>query len=203
MKTKTINKKVKQYALALLSIKEFREGFEQEHHFNTTVTDHEIHVAILSVKIGYALSKLGSQVVFQDLIRAAILHDIGIVGARKKKIEEMDGHCLAIYHPLKSAEIAENELSKLERSTKYITLYSNLDKPKKAKNVLSKLTEREKNIILSHMFPLALNLPKYIESWIVIIADNLAMIKEMMGYEVPFKEELITAIKEGNYVDSW
>lgn len=35
-----------------------------------------------------------------------------------------------------------------------------------------KLTRREQNIILSHMFPVGLNLPKYKESWLVDIIDD-------------------------------
>lgn len=196
MGTETIDKKIKQYALAFLSIKEFRDGFDQEHHFNTTVTDHEIHVAIISAKIGELLLKINLSVTLNDLIRASLLHDIGIIGSRKKKMKEMDGHCLAIYHPLKSAEIAENELSKLEENAEYITLSANLDNSKKLKKALSKITKKEKNIIMSHMFPLTFHLPKYIESWVITIADKVAVLQEIIGYEAPFKEELLLAIEQ-------
>ena len=35
------------------------------------------------------------------------------------------------------------------------------------------LTEKEKNIIASHMFPINTNLPKYIESWIITLVDKI------------------------------
>ena len=35
------------------------------------------------------------------------------------------------------------------------------------------LTEKEKNIIESHMFPLYISLPKYAESWIVSSVDKV------------------------------
>ncbi len=40
------------------------------------------------------------------------------------------------------------------------------------------LTEREKNIIERHMFPLTLIPPKYREAWLVCIADKLCALRE-------------------------
>lgn len=40
------------------------------------------------------------------------------------------------------------------------------------------LTEKEQNIIVSHMFPLAFRLPKYLESWLVNIVDNFVAVME-------------------------
>ena len=40
------------------------------------------------------------------------------------------------------------------------------------------LNEKEENIITSHMFPVALKAPKYAESWIVDIVDNIVAIGE-------------------------
>lgn len=40
------------------------------------------------------------------------------------------------------------------------------------------LTEREKDAILKHMFPLNLSPPKYKESWIVHLADDMISLKE-------------------------
>ena len=43
------------------------------------------------------------------------------------------------------------------------------------------LTEKEENIITSHMIPVALKAPKYAESWIVDVVDNIVAILEA-GY---------------------
>ncbi len=165
MKTpQIIEDKIFSYASEFMQIPEFSQGFKQTHHYNTTVSDHSIHVAEISAKIGNFLNtKMGMHFSLNTLIRGALLHDIGIVGARKKKIKEM-GHCLAIYHPLKSAEIAQN--------------------------YLDNLSKREKNLIETHMFPLSLHLPKYKESWIVILADNIAVIKDMFGYRTTIRVRL-------------
>lgn len=44
------------------------------------------------------------------------------------------------------------------------------------------LNEIEKDIITSHMFPIAMKLPKYMESWIVNIVDDVVAIAEV-GYK--------------------
>lgn len=51
------------------------------------------------------------------------------------------------------------------------------------------LTERQKDIIKTHMFPVTLNPPKYLESWIVDLVDDVAAIYEKI-YSV--REELST-----------
>ena len=42
------------------------------------------------------------------------------------------------------------------------------------------LTEKEENIITSHMFPVALKAPRYAESWIVDVVDNVVAICETL-----------------------
>lgn len=61
-------------------------------------------------------------------------------------------------HPLKSLENAENNFE---------------------------LTSLQKNIIASHMFPVARVLPKYKESILVSIVDKIVAIKECALYKVP------------------
>ena len=43
------------------------------------------------------------------------------------------------------------------------------------------LTELEENIIISHMFPTYTALPKYLESWIVVLTDKTIGLKELLG----------------------
>ena len=42
------------------------------------------------------------------------------------------------------------------------------------------LTDLEKDIILTHMFPISLNPPKYLESWIVDIVDDIVSVFERL-----------------------
>lgn len=46
------------------------------------------------------------------------------------------------------------------------------------------ITKKEKDIILKHMWPLTIKLPKYKESWIVMIADKIATFIERFMNEL-------------------
>ena len=57
--------------------------------------------------------------------------------------------------------------------------------PKYAFNTASKyfsLTEKEEDIIVSHMFPIGVRIPKYLESWLVdIVDDGVAIYEKFSG----------------------
>ena len=63
----------------------------------------------------------------------------------------------------------ENKLFKLRRHPRYA-----LENASKYFD----LTELEKDIILTHMFPITFTPPKYLESWIVDIVDDVSAIYE-------------------------
>lgn len=46
---------------------------------------------------------------------------------------------------------------------------------------LTSLTDKERNIILAHMWPLAVHLPRSPEAWTVSLADKLCAAAEVMG----------------------
>ena len=65
---------------------------------------------------------------------------------------------------------SDNERTKKERIKSVFT------HPKKAletANTYFELNDIEKNIIMSHMFPIYIILPEYLESWIVSIVDKI------------------------------
>lgn len=72
-------------------------------------------------------------------------------------------------------------LSEVGRSFK-TRIISTFTHPKKAaKNAMKfGISEKEKNIIESHMFPFCLTLPLYFESWIVILNDKIIGMKEFI-----------------------
>lgn len=47
------------------------------------------------------------------------------------------------------------------------------------------LTEKQENIIISHMYPVARVMPKYKESWLVSVADKVVAVKECAKYKLP------------------
>lgn len=75
--------------------------------------------------------------------RAGLLHDFFISPQERKKLERIKS---VFTHPKKALETANEHFE---------------------------LNDLEQNIIISHMFPLYITLPKYLESWIVSIVDKL------------------------------
>lgn len=75
--------------------------------------------------------------------RAGLLHDFFL---SEKNINKKQRLKSTFVHPKKS----------LENSKKYFNI-----------------NEKEKDIIISHMFPIYISIPKYIESWIVSIVDKI------------------------------
>ena len=54
-----------------------------------------------------------------------------------------------------------------------------------------KVNELEKNIILSHMYPITKELPKYKESYIVSISDKIVSIYEFGRFQIKYTTALI------------
>ena len=71
--------------------------------------------------------------------------------------------------------LAENNTKK----EKFKSMFVHSKKSLKNSQELFDLSEREKDIIFTHMFPLNINrVPKYMESWIVSIVDKIVAIYE-------------------------
>ena len=90
---------------------------------------------------------------YKSTARAAMLHDLFLYDWRKREDNRKGLH--AFTHP-KTA---------LENSTK-----------------LFSLSEKEQDIILKHMWPLTIKLPKYPESFIVTFVDKYSALSESLKY---------------------
>ncbi len=66
----------------------------------------------------------------------------------------------------------ENKISTLKNHPNYAL--------ENAENVFGSLSEKEKDIIKTHMFPITFTPPKYLESWIVNIIDDIAGVYEKL-----------------------
>lgn len=92
---------------------------------------------------------------FKSAARGGMLHDLFLYNWRKREREvELDG-----FHAFIHPKIA------LENSMK-----------------LFNLNNIEKDIILKHMWPITLHLPKYKESYIITLVDKYCAIKESFDY---------------------
>ena len=90
---------------------------------------------------------------YEETARAGLLHDFFLVDNKDITLKEKMGTLVG--HP------------------KYALAYS---------NKFFNLTEKEKDIIVTHMFPVApTRVPKYLESWIVNLVDDYVAIKEELN----------------------
>lgn len=62
--------------------------------------------------------------------------------------------------------------------TRMYTLYNHPKFALKNASQNFSLTEKEKDIIRSHMFPVNIHVPRYLESWIVDVTDNVVAVCE-------------------------
>ena len=92
-----------------------------------------------------------TDVLFEKIARAGLLHDFFLVDNRD--IDMTKRLDVLINHPKYA----------LINSKRYF-----------------ELSDKEENIITSHMFPVALKAPKYMESWIVVMVDNVVAIMEAL-----------------------
>lgn len=127
-----------------MSCEPFYRGFFQKHHFYTSVAEHSFYVAVWCLRLA-AFFHLSLE--RELLIRCALLHDIGIIGFRKVSRREMGGHFLAFFHPSHSVWLLESQGSTL--------------------------SDKERNAIETHMFPLSRSLPKSKEAWVLTLADKI------------------------------
>ncbi len=128
-------------------------------HHNDSVYDHVLNVAYQAYRVSY---KKGWD--WESTIRGALLHDFYLYQFNKKPRWSLliDAYNHMVNHPLKAYENASKHFH---------------------------LNPIEKDIIISHMFPV--RVPKYKESWIVSLMDkSLAIIeysqkfkKVVLGYE--------------------
>jgi uncharacterized protein len=84
-------------------------------------------------------------------------------------------------------------LSEVERTNKekFLSTFTHATKAVKRSEHHFGINELEEDIIKSHMFPLNLFVPKYMESWIVTTVDKVVAVKEFKEeYKVLAKDKL-------------
>lgn len=125
----------------------FQKRKEFKHHGEESVYDHSIAVSFLAYRMAKKLHL--------DEKSAAIgglLHDFytkpWMEAEKKRRIRDMHGFA----HAKEAYQNAEKEFPNL-------------------------MSPRIKDIIVKHMFPLNITPPRYIESWLVTLADKIVSIK--------------------------
>lgn len=157
------------YGTDIMKSDEFQEAFYQTHHVVTNVAVHSINVTIVSIVIALLLLKVGVRVNMRDLVRAALCHDLGIMG-RNEKYRNNRECCRQ--HPVDSVEVA--------------------------KKILNDYDEKTLNCIETHMWPVRPGRPKYTEGYIITVADKYAAVMERVRSDYHTRHIVLKPLRTGN-----
>ncbi|MBO6242778.1 MAG: HD domain-containing protein [Butyrivibrio sp.] len=142
---------LKKHGEEILCSEQYARLKEFIQHGNVTVYEHSIHVALCAIKLNRKLSINGRE---RELVRGALLHDYFLYDWH---IQDAPGNIHpklhGFYHPGIALRNATRDFS---------------------------LSEREKDIIVKHMWPLTINPPRCREAWIVCLADKYASTLETL-----------------------
>ena len=111
-------------------------------HGKTSVYRHSINVAYESYKAAKKLTKIGIQMDETELIRGALLHDYFLYDWH---VKSPNRPLHGFFHPGRALKNAERDF---------------------------KLTDKERDIIRKHMFPMTLYVPRYKETVLVCLMDK-------------------------------
>ena len=109
------------------------------------------HVIKVAWQAIYISEKYKLRVNLDSLIRGALLHDYFLYDWHKPHKYR---HIHGFTHPYTAYKNASSEL---------------------------KLNKIEKDIIIKHMFPLTVIPPRYLESWVVSLADKIVTVRETLN----------------------
>lgn len=138
--------------LILKDLNENTKFLENKNFIQHGTTTVYDHVISVSLRSIEIAEKYDLDVDYDSLIRGALLHDYFLYDWHDK---DNRPHLHGIFHPRLALINAKKELL---------------------------LNEIEEDIIKKHMFPLTPIPPKYIESWIVVMADKTVATRESVGF---------------------
>ncbi len=129
----------------------FQKALRQEHHYTSTVARHTMAVAAVCLRIYYLLQERGIHLNKEALTKAALCHDLGIIGRHDKFQNDL---VCCFRHPI--------------------------DSVKAAGEIFPDLDERTKDAIRHHMFPQGCLPPHHLEGLILILADKYCATRDVL-----------------------
>ena len=145
-----MDKKILDFGTDILRSERFQAAKQVKHHNKHNVADHSIRVAECALRMGDALHKSGIDVKDSDLVRGALLHDIGMT---EEKVHDSRSIVKCYTHPRMSAKIAKQEYG---------------------------ADKKQQKMIRRHMWPACIMPPLSLAGWIIIAADKFCSIKELI-----------------------
>lgn len=148
LRRKENREKIERYAQDILVSDNFKKSEQYIQHGNVSVKRHCLSVAECSLLIEEKLKKLGMRCQEREMVRGALLHDYFLYDWHDKSSHKK---LHGFHHPAVALVNASREYS---------------------------LSDRERDIIVKHMWPLTMKLPSCREAWIVTTADKYCSLRE-------------------------
>ncbi|MCR4695653.1 MAG: HD domain-containing protein [Pseudobutyrivibrio sp.] len=150
---KRIKEILEQHGNEILISKRFKKSFDFIQHGNMTVYEHSINVAERALRINSFLHAKCNE---RELVRGALLHDYFLYDWHIDGKDKGNLHpkLHGFFHPSTALKNASRDFI---------------------------LTDREKDIIKKHMWPLTVVPPLCREAWIVTLADKYCSTMETIG----------------------
>lgn len=146
-----IHRLLREYGKDILDSENFRKTRAHIQHGNMTVNNHCVNVARYSLMLD---KKLGLHCNKRDLIRGSLLHDYFLYDWHDKAYLVNRQRLHGFHHPAIALENASKEYQ---------------------------LTDRQRDIIRKHMWPLSVVPPVCREAWVVTTADKYCSLMEIIG----------------------
>jgi uncharacterized protein len=140
-----------EYGSDIINSENFNRTKEHIQHGTTSVRNHCLDVACYSLVINKKL-RLGCNK--RDLVRGALLHDYFLYDWHDKAYLAHRQRLHGFHHPATALRNAEKEYT---------------------------LTDRQRDIIRKHMWPLTIVPPVCEEAWVVSLADKYCSFRETFG----------------------
>lgn len=126
----------------------FQKAWNVRHHVDYNIAVHSLEVAGYALIIARWLARHGVNVSEEDVVRASLLHDIGMT---EDNIFTRPSYIKAFSHPVEGRFIAMNEFG--------------------ANRV-------QQNAIHRHMWPICMIPPHHLVGWVVMVADKTSASRE-------------------------
>ena len=170
-KEKALREEIKYHADDILETDTFKSSEANVQHGNMTVYQHSINVT----KYALALSKkLPFRFNERALVRGALLHDYFLYDWHKHDPANEHKNLHGFYHPGIALKNAERDFD---------------------------LTDREREIIKKHMWPLTVVPPTCREAWVVTMADKYCSLMETLKLHRGHGPKLVKAKPKSNYIE--
>ncbi len=145
-----VRNEVRRLGEGVIGSEEFMRAYDETHHRATSVAKHSEDVACTGIRLCRFLERFGVDTNHQDIVNAALCHDLGMLDRDSIYMDDRECHRL---HPAGSVNVA--------------------------KSILSDYNDTVEDAISNHMWPVAGDFPKTKEGRIITIADKYCAMKDV------------------------